>query len=69
MHCAVSKLELDNTVVAKFFSNHRFLCLFFELLYNFSLNFAIDKFLGVIEQDVTTCAIDKLVFKVVLTQK
>ena len=43
---------------------------FFELLYNFSSHLAIDKFLGIIEKDVTNCAVDKLnVFKVIVTQK
>ena len=43
---------------------------FFELLYNFSSHLAIDKFLSVIEKDVTNCAVDKLnVFKIIVTQK
>ena len=43
---------------------------FFELLYNFSSHLAIDKFLGIIEKDVTNCTVDKLnVFKVIVTQK
>ena len=42
---------------------------FFKLLYNFSSHLAIDKILGVIEIDVTNCAVDKLVFKVIVTQK
>ena len=68
----LSKIELDNTVVAKFYSP----CVsslplsFFELLFNFSSHLAIDKFLGIIEKDVTNCAVDKLnVFKVIVTQK
>ena len=65
------KLELDNTVVAKFYSNHvcRLLSLSFELLCNFFSHLAIVKFLGVIEKVVTNCAVDKLVFKVIATQK
>ena len=66
------KLELDDTVVAKFHSNHvccRFLCLFFELLYNFSSHLAINKYLGVDDKDITNCAVDKIVFKVIVTQK
>ena len=66
------KLELDNIVIAKFYSNHvccRFLCLFFELLYNFSTHLATDKFLGVNEKDFTNCAVDKLVFEVIITKK
>ena len=43
---------------------------FSKLLYNFSLHLAIDKFLGIIEKDVTNCAVNKLnVFKVIVTQK
>ena len=38
----------------------------FKLSYSFSSHLAVDKFLGVIEIDVTNCAIDKLVFKVML---
>ena len=60
-----SKLELDNTVVAKFYSNHvyrRFLLPFFKSLYNFSTQLAIDKFLGAIEIDVTNCAVDFLFY-------
>ena len=68
------KLELDNTVVAKFYflscvSSLPFPLPFFKLLYNFSLHSAIDEFFGVIEIDVTNCAVDKLVFKVIVTQK
>ena len=42
---------------------------FFKLLYNFSSHLIIDKFLGVIEIDVSNCAVDKLTFKVIVTQK
>ena len=41
----------------------------FDLFYNLSLHLAIDQFLGIIEIDVTNCAVDKLVFKVIVTQK
>ena len=43
---------------------------FFELLYNFYSHLAIDKFLGIMEKDVTNCAVDRLnAFKVIVTQK
>ena len=43
---------------------------FFELLCNFSSHLAIDKFVNIIEKDVTNCAVDKLnIFKVIVTQK
>ena len=64
------KLELDNTVSQSFIP---IICVvtsfaFFKLWYNFSWQLAIDKFLDVIEIDVTNCAIDKLVFRVIVTQ-
>ena len=43
---------------------------FFELLNNFSSHLAFDKFLDIIEKDVTNCAVDKRnVFKVIITEK
>ena len=67
-----SKLELDNAVVTKFFFQSCVSLLplpFFKLLYNLSSQLAVDKFLGIIERDITNCAVDKLVFKMIVTQK